>query len=48
MTKANIQQSAMCKFKHVFWSYIDTSDMGNLGFSCALTVAHIYNSPNNI
>jgi len=48
MTKKITQQSAMCKFKHVSWSYINTSDMCNLGFSCALSVAHIYNSLNNI
>jgi len=48
VTKAIIQQFTTCKFKNFSWSYMDTSDMCSLGFSCAMLVAHIYNSLNNI
>jgi hypothetical protein len=41
MTKANIQQYIMSKFKHFSWSYMHTSDMCILGFSLALSVAHV-------
>jgi len=44
VTKATIQPLTMCKFKHFSCSYMDNSDMCSSGFSCALSVAHIYNS----
>jgi len=46
--RAIIQQSTMCKFKHISWSYMDTYDMCSLGFSCAFSVSHIFNSLNDI
>jgi hypothetical protein len=48
MTKAIIQQFTVWKLKHFSWSYMDNFDICSLGFSCALSVAHILNSLNNI